>query len=110
MIEIVIFSISGCSEDQQCISIKECPEVLNLARRVKNAKSVTKKRQFLSSIKSRVCDAERRFKVCCDVADVNADGGDESVEEVVEIELDEDVSPQPAETAKDPCTCKNGTR
>ena len=58
----------------------------------------------MSTIRSRICGAERDFTVCCDV-DVGADADvinayeDASVEDIVEIELDEDVSPQ-----QDPCS------
>ena len=100
-------SVPGCGRDQRCVAIKDCPEVLTLARRVKNAKNVEKKRQILSTIRSRVCGAERHFTVCCDVnvdvddADIINAYDDANVEDIVEVELDEDIPAQ-----QDPCESK----
>ncbi len=79
---------------------------MTLARRIKNAKDATKKRDFLATLKSRVCGPKRFLTVCCDVTNVDNDGDDENVdvEDVVEIELvEEDVPATQVETTRDPC-------
>jgi hypothetical protein len=85
---------------------------MTLARRIKNAKDATKKRDFLATLKSRVCGPKRFLTVCCDVTnvdenvDVEDDGND--VEDVVEIELvEEDVPATQVETTRDPCDSKS---
>jgi hypothetical protein len=81
---------------------------MTLARRIKNAKDATKKRDFLATLKSRVCGPKRFLTVCCDVSNVDNDDGDDDekvdVEDVVEIELvEEDVPATQVETTRDPC-------
>ena len=80
---------------------------MTLARRIKNAKDATKKRDFLSTLKSRICGPKRFLTVCCDVANADADVVD--FEEVVEIELEEeeDVKPTIVQTSRDPCESKS---
>jgi hypothetical protein len=81
---------------------------MTLARRIKNAKDATKKRDFLATLKSRVCGPRRFLTVCCDVTNVDNDGDDDDdnvdVEDVVEIELvEEDIPATQVETTRDPC-------
>ena len=86
---------------------------MTLARRIKNAKDATKKRNFLATLKSRVCGPKRFLTVCCDVTNVDNDGddGDDEnvdVEDVVEIELvEENVPATQVETTRDPCDSKS---
>ena len=80
---------------------------MTLARRIKNAKDATKKRDFLSTLKSRICGPKRFLTVCCDVTNDDYDVGVD-FEDVVEIELEEeDVKPTEVQTSRDPCESKS---
>jgi hypothetical protein len=98
----MFFFYEVCQEGR-CTPIKECPDAMTLARRIKNAKDATKKRDFLATLKGRVCGPKRFLTVCCDVTNVD-DDDNVDVEDVVEIELvEEDVPATPVETTRDPC-------
>ncbi len=88
---------------------------MTLARRIKNAKDATKKRDFLATLKSRVCGPKRFLTVCCDVTNVDNDGDDDDetvdLEDVVEIELvEENVPATQVETTRDPCDSKSQSK
>ena len=105
------FSFILVCQEGRCTPIKECPDAMTLARRIKNAKDATKKRDFLATLKSRVCGPKRFLTVCCDVTNVDDNDGDDEnvdVEDVVEIELvEEDVPATQVETTRDPCDSKS---